>query len=73
MEYFTKSDLISVLENMDDECRVCVRAWTPVGGDCLFFDLTVGVTMVDDVEVVYIGSDDLDLSVRGDLELLKDE
>ena len=72
--YFTKKDLISVLENIDDDCRIGIRCCTPLSGNVLCFDLEVGIT-TDSAgeEVLYVSSDGLDEIILADVELLKEE
>lgn len=71
--YFTKKDLISVLENIDDECRIGLRCGTPLSGNVLCFDLEVGITTDSDgEEVLYVSSDGLDEIIRADVGLLRD-
>ena len=55
MDFFTKKDLFSVLENVDDDSRVAI-----LSNGLLFFDLEYGIKFVDGEEVLYIQSDDLD-------------
>ena len=47
---FTKKDLFSVLENIDDDSPIAVRV-----GDRLVYDVSFGFSVVDGVEVLVIG------------------
>lgn len=61
MDFFTKKDLISILENVEDDSKVALYSESK---DVLFFDLELGVKMVDGEEVLYISSDELDVLLK---------
>ena len=70
MAYLTVRDLKRILEKYDDDSKIAVKARTHCG-DALYYDLKCNNTPSG--RVFYLHSEGLDLTIKSDREMLKEE